>query len=199
VDLATQTAAPLSGLNGKRGDKLYLPTGGNNHGDDSTYNYEPTISPIASGGYAWIVFMSRRLYGNVATIDPMWSDPREHDLTVTPTTKKLWIAALDLTPKVGQDPSHPAFYLPAQELLAGNNRGFWVADPCKADGQSCDGGDECCNGYCTQVSPDSPEKTCGPKTSFCSEELDKCTVDADCCDFPPVSCVNGYCAGVVVR
>lgn len=68
----------------------------------------------------------------------MWSDPRDHDLTVTPTIQELWVVALDLTPKAGQDPSHPAFYLPIQELLAGNNRGFGVADPCKADGQLFD-------------------------------------------------------------
>ena len=35
-------------------------------------------------------------------------------------------------------PSHPAFYLPAQELLAGNARGFWTVDPCHADGTSCE-------------------------------------------------------------
>ena len=36
----------------------------------------------------------------------------------------------------GTDASHPAFYLPAQELLAGNARGFWVLDPCQTDGTS---------------------------------------------------------------
>ena len=46
----------------------YLPTGSNNHDADHELNYEPTVAPIASGGYAWVVFMSRRMYGNVATI-----------------------------------------------------------------------------------------------------------------------------------
>ncbi len=36
----------------------------------------------------------------------------------------------------------------AQELLAGNARGFWVVDPCHNDGTSCETGDECCGGYC---------------------------------------------------
>ena len=46
--------------------------------------------------------------------------------------KKLWVAAIDLNAPAGTDPRHPAFYLPAQELLAGNARGFWVVDPVPA-------------------------------------------------------------------
>ena len=95
------------------------------------------MNPIASGGYAWVVFTSRRMYGNVATIPPFCSDPRGVDLVTNITTKKLWVAAVDLTQAPGTDASHPAFYLPAQELLAGNSRGFWVLDPCRADGASC--------------------------------------------------------------
>ena len=128
--------------------RSYLPTGPNAHDDDTTLNYEPTVNPVPSGGYAWVVFTSRRLYGNVATINPFYSDPRFHDLTSTPTPKKLWVAAIDLNAPAGTDPSHPAFYLPAQELLAGNSRGYWVVDPCKSDGNSCETGDECCGGFC---------------------------------------------------
>ena len=29
-----------------------------------------TVNPVPSGGYAWVVFTSRRMYGNVATINP---------------------------------------------------------------------------------------------------------------------------------
>ncbi len=111
-------------------------------------NFEPTVNPVPSGGYAWVVFTSRRLYGNVATVPPYFSDPRFHDISKTPTTKKLWVAAIDLNAPPGTDPSHPAFYLPAQELLAGNSRGFWVVDPCKKDGNGCETGDECCGGFC---------------------------------------------------
>ena len=106
------------------------------------------MNPIASGGYAWVVFTSRRMYGNVATIPPFCSDPRGVDLIKNITPKKLWVAAVDLNQAPGTDASHPAFYLPAQELLAGNARGFWVLDPCQADGTTCTTGDQCCNGYC---------------------------------------------------
>lgn len=193
VDLQSGQVATLDRLNGKDAGTLYIPTGSANHSDDSALNYEPTISPIASGGYAWVVFMSRRLYGNVATIDPWYSDPREHDLTTNVTTRKLWVAALELNPKAGSDPSRPAFYLPGQELMAGNSRGFWVADPCKQDGQPCEGGDECCGGYCTQ-SPTSGSLVCGQVKIGCSKEHDKCQQSVDCCDYPQFVCVNGYCA-----
>ena len=105
----------------------YLPTGPTNHGNDTVLNYEPTVNPIASGGYIWVIFTSRRLYGNVATTDPWQSDPRNYDVTkvANTTTKKLWVAAIDFERKARHRLQPlPAFYLPAQELLAGNMRGF---------------------------------------------------------------------------
>ncbi len=189
VDLASGKSHALTLLNGNG----YLPTGPNKHDKDWQLAYEPTVSPIASGGYAWVVFVSRRLYGNVATINPWSSDPREYDHTKNATCKKLWVAALDLNPKPGTDPSHPAFYLPAQELSAGNSRGFWVIDPCKPDGKPCQGGDECCNGYCSK-DPKTKNLVCGKFGSKCAKEYDKCKQSVDCCDYPKLQCVNGYCA-----
>jgi hypothetical protein len=197
VDVATATPHRLDRANGEEGGVMYLPLGSQNHGDDTVVNYEPTVGPVASGGYAWVVFMSRRMYGNVATIDPWFSDPREHDLTQTATPKKLWVAAIDLNAPPGTDPSHPAFYLPGQELLAGNARGYWVLDPCKPDGQACSSGDECCGGYCQQ-DPQTGELTCGQKENQCSQEFDKCTTTADCCD-PTLKCINEICTLVLPR
>lgn len=195
ADLATGTAHPLDLANGKEGGVSYLPAGGNGHDDDTTLQYEPTVNPVVSGGYVWVIFMSRRMYGNVATINPWWSDPREHDLTVNVTPKKLWVAAIDLNPAPGTDPSHPAFYLPAQELMAGNSRGFWVVDPCKDDGASCESGDQCCGGFC-QPDADAGGLVCSNHTNECSNEYDKCSVSADCCDFlQGATCINGRCAG----
>ena len=190
VDLrpATPVAKRLDVLNGKG----YIPTGPAAHDDDTTLNYEPTVNPVPSGGYAWVVFTSRRLYGNVATINPFYSDPRFHDLTATPTTKKLWVAAIDLNAPAGSDPSHPAFYLPAQELLAGNARGYWVVDPCKSDGNSCETGDECCGGFCR---PDSGGKlVCTAAVPTCAQEFENCTTSSDCCNSSVFQCINGRCA-----
>ncbi|HEY1954940.1 MAG TPA: Ig-like domain-containing protein [Polyangiaceae bacterium] len=187
--------SPTASAQPVRLDKLnglgYLPNFGTNHAGDATLNYEPTVNPVPSGGYAWVVFTSRRAYGNVATIDPFWSDPREHDISATPTTKKLWVAAIDLNAKPGTDPSHPAFYLPAQELLAGNSRGYWVVDPCKVDGTSCLTGDECCGGYCRSGDGG---LVCQPAAPGCSHEFEKCTSSADCCGGQNLTCIDGRCA-----
>ena len=187
VTTASPAPTRLDKLNGAG----YLPSGVNNHNADTTLNYEPTVAPVVAGGYAWVVFTSRRMYGNVATIDPFWSDPRDHDISATPTTKKLWVAAIDVNAPAGTDPSHPAFYLPAQELLAGNSRGYWVVDPCKQDGNSCDTGDECCGGYCHSSDGG---LVCSSTTGGCSAEYDKCTTNADCCGTGSLVCINGRCA-----
>ena len=180
----------------------YLPASGGGHEDDTTLHYEPTVAPLVAGGYAWVVFTSRRSYGNVATRPPFESDPREFDLTAGnpggPTTKKLWVAALDASGEAGGDPSHPAFYLPAQELYAGNSRGYWVLDACKESGGACSGGDECCGGFC-RVDEESGIGVCmdvPPDT--CAKEFDKCNVDADCCSDGEnrLYCIAGRCAVV---
>jgi hypothetical protein len=164
------------------------------HGDDVNLNYEPTVAPVAAGGYVWVVFTSRRMYGNEANIPPYCSDPRGVDLVTNVTTKKLWVAAIDLGAPPGTDVSHPAFYLPAQELLAGNSRGFWVLDPCKADGLGCTSGDQCCNGYC-EPNGAGGALVCSntPPDTHCSQLSEKCTTAADCCDTTNV-CLNGFCS-----
>jgi hypothetical protein len=197
-DLATGTASPLYALNGLNagGASSYVPKGPNNHANDTVLNYEPTVNPVSSGGYIWMIFTSRRLYGSVATTDPWQSDPRNYDATnvANSTCKKLWVAAIDLNAKAGTDPSHPAFYLPGQELLAGNARGFWALAPCKADGQSCTSGDQCCNGYCEPGGADGGLVcTSTPPNANCSKVGDKCTTSADCCDTTN-QCINGFCA-----
>ena len=162
------------------------------HADDTNLNYEPTVNPVSSGGYAWVVFTSRRMYGNVATIPPFCSDPRGVDLISNITTKKLWVAAIDLNAPAGTDASHPGFYLPAQELLAGNARGFWVQDPCRADGNGCESGDQCCNGYC-KADGDAGALICSNTAPTCASNGDKCKVSGDCCD-PGAACIGGFCA-----
>ncbi|MDB4971063.1 MAG: hypothetical protein JWN44_6752 [Myxococcales bacterium] len=193
VDLATRTPHALDKLNGVG----YLPTSAS-HTDDTVLGYEPTVNPVVSGGYAWVVFTSRRLYGNVATLPPWTSDPRNYDWTTTSkgmTTKKLWVAAIDLNAAPGTDPSHPAFYLPGQELVAGNARGFWTVDPCHADGTSCETGDECCGGYCRPGGGDMGALICTNVQPMCAAEFEKCNVTADCCGAAQgLECIGGKCS-----
>ena len=170
-----------------------LPTNANNHADDEQLNFEPNVTPIASGGYYWVVFTSRRLYGNVATTDPYFPTQGTDPATVTsPMTKKLWMAAIDPNPKPGQDPSHPAFYLPGQELMSGNMRAFWVNEPCHPSGTSCQTGDECCTGYCSDNG--AGMLTCGDRPAGCVPEYGKCATDADCCGSGSYVCIAGLCS-----
>lgn len=162
------------------------------HALDTELNYEPTVNPVASGGYAWAVFTSRRLYGNLATLPPFCSDPRGVNLVNNITTKKLWVAAIDVNGNPMVDASHPAFYLPAQELLAGNARGFWTLDPCKSDGASCLSGDQCCNGFCQPNTTDGALMCTSSSSSQCSLPQEKCTTAANCCDKANL-CLNGFC------
>lgn len=198
VDLATAQARRLDTLNGyTAGGASYLPdnaSGVATHSaeQDATLNYEPSVSPIAAGGYAWVVFTTRRMYGNVAAdVGPWQSDPRRYGWREQVTSKKLWVAAIDLGAEPGSDPSHPPFYLPAQELYAGNSRGFWSPEPCREDGLSCASGVQCCGGHCQQGQAG---LVCGSQLPECSPLFDRCDIDADCCDAPGnASCINSVC------
>jgi hypothetical protein len=168
-----------------------LPTNGT-HPDDEQLNFEPNVTPIAAGGYYWVVFTSRRLYGNVATGNPYWPQQSQPATNVPVPTKKLWMAAIDPNPKATGDPSHPAFYLPGQEIAAGNMRAYWVNEPCHPSGSSCLTGDECCTGYCTDNGMGMLQ--CGNKPAGCVPEYGKCTTSSDCCGNGTLSCIGGLCS-----
>jgi hypothetical protein len=199
VDVATKARMLLPALNGYAGTPAaygasYLPYGAPAEAD---LNYEPTVLPVASGGYFWVIFTSRRCYGNLLpdTQDAWGKDAANPD-ELSPR-KKLWVAAIDITGAPGKDRSHPAFYLPGQELGTGNMRAFWALDPCHANGQSCETGDECCGGYCREVSQADGASgfVCGDKPVGCAQELEKCSVASDCCGAASgVDCINGHCA-----
>jgi hypothetical protein len=219
---ANPQAAPLTNLNGG----AYLPrlTGNDSSGhpyyhgtsaDNSTYyeevyNYEPTVLPITIGGYSWVAFTSRRMYGNVATINPYWSDPRYQDISVQPTTKKIWIAAIASNPTPGTDPSFPAFYLPGQELLAGNARAYFALAACENAGTPsaanvCTSNLDCCGGTAsppTAICKLDPPPLANPPVSHCVAASASacvadgaaCTSDAECCNFASGSrCGSGTC------
>ena len=147
---------------------------------DLSYNYEPTFAPVPSGGYFWTVFTSRRTYGNqnVGTKDAV---------------KQLWVAAIDLNPTIGTDPSHPPFLLPGQDEASINMRGFWALDPCKGDGAGCASGTECCGGFCDGTGTDGG-LVC-KSAGTCSQDGDHCDLASDCCNVALGStCINHVCA-----
>jgi hypothetical protein len=177
VALASKTIHRLDALDGYTGNGTYLPA------NDPQLSFAPTVLPEAVGGYFWVVFTGHRSYGNLL---PSKDNGDEYG--------KLWVAALDIGAAPGTDGSHPAFFLDGQEHTADNLRGFWVLDPCKADGQTCGTGDECCGGYCR--GEDGGPLVCVPPPGDCSHEYEKCTQSSDCCD-SSLQCINGKCAVIV--
>ena len=199
VDVATKKATLLDSLNGKSGGSYYLPYGETN---DGHMNYEPTMLPVAVGGYYWVVFTSRRSLGNTIydgaySVNAAGDKPFQEGTGVKKgVRKKLWVAAIDVNRVQDTDISHPSFYLEGQELESGNMRGFWALDACKADGATCEGGDECCNGFCRSVeqADGSVAAQCVPPPASCANETERCTSDADCCNAPSgTKCVNQAC------
>ncbi len=149
---------------------------------DVSWNFEPSFAPVAAGGYFWVVFTSRRTYGNILT----------GDKTVV---KQLWVAAIDQNPKPGVDPSHPVFHLTGQDETNLAMRGFWALDPCKGDGQGCASGTECCGGFCSGAAGDSGAAVCASQSQGCSQDGDKCNVNSDCCSAGQgATCINHVCS-----
>ncbi len=151
-----------------------------------TMNYEPTFMPVSVGGYYWLVFGSERSYGN--TLDSGASTPQGIGY------KQLWVTAIDATLDGSGDPSHPAFWLPGQETTNQNMRGYWALEPCRANGDSCESGFDCCTGFC--VDDGMGNKTCSEDKPMCSAEGDACDTAADCCS-STAQCIGGFCAEIV--
>jgi hypothetical protein len=159
-------------------------------GRDQHLNYEPMFAPVAAGGYFWLIFHSRRTYGN-ELVQPAYSEPGVG-------LKQLWVAAFDQAPTAGVDPSHSPFYLGGQSPVALNTRGFWSLSPCLADGQSCQMGTDCCGGYCNGA-PDGGATdaglVCGQPMPGCSQDGNKCMQTADCCNAATgTTCINQVCS-----
>jgi hypothetical protein len=177
VDVASKQSNVLSRANGFDGSTSYLPYPGR----DERWEFFPTVSPVAAGGYYWLFFTSRRNYGNTVV--------GAQDVAAA---KQIWVSAIDIDAPAGSDPSHPAFWLPGQEPGAGNVRAFAALEPCKADGAQCSTGIDCCCGRCEA-------NVCGcvPPTE-CSKLDEKCETSSDCCDTTQ-RCINGFCAIVVPK
>lgn len=156
---------------------------------DYRMNYLPSFAPTDAGGVSWVVFTSRRMYGNVAYENGWDAEPGYGCYSGKVPSKKLWIAAVDSTWTPGTDPSHPAFYLPGQELAAGNSDGYWVNQACGVVGDDCQSDDDCCNGtgggattQCRVLNTSTfpPIRQCENR-STCAYAGASCSTTANCC------------------
>lgn len=169
-------------------DKTYLPFGA----EELHENYFPTVAPVGAGGYFWIFFDSVRHYGNRGL------------------QRQLWGAALEIaqTGDYAVDRSHPAFYLPGQELGTGNHRAFAALDPCKQNAESCTSGVDCCGGFCSMAqeaggeSGGEPVGRCSSEVPSCARTGERCGDDGDCCvpadAAMPNLCIAGVCTTAFV-
>jgi hypothetical protein len=141
--------------------------------DNKSFN--PVFAPLRAGGYSWIVFITRRDYGN---------------RLVGTNRQQLWITAID-DPPTSADPSHPPFYMRGQEDCAKSENAYYALDPCKMKGQSCESGVDCCSGQCVKING---MYVCGdPPMGGCSADGNACKTDLDCCNAPNSKCVDGFC------
>jgi hypothetical protein len=142
--------------------------------DNKSFN--PVFSPLRAGGYYWLVFVTRRDYGN---------------RLIGAQRQQLWITAIDDPPSAA-DPSHPPFYVRGQEDCAKSENAYYALDPCKDQGKDCSSGADCCGGQC--VKDASGKYVCGmpPPPGMCSQNGNSCKTSADCCD-KTATCVDGFC------
>ena len=179
LDVDAKLARPLNRANGlDAAGKVYLPYGDN----DADTNFVPRVSPVAAGGYFWVFFTSKRSYGNLLINDPTLQGAE---------AKKIWVAAIDVDAAAGVDSSHPAFYLPSQELESGNIRAFAALEPCRKEAAVCTSGVDCRCGFCV-AEPGASQDMCSCTPNRCAKLDAKCKTAADCCD-TGVACIGGSC------
>ena len=177
----------LNGLDGS--NTSYLPTN-TNHPNDTILNYEPTVNPIhraATSGW------SSRHVACTATSPP--EHPYDNGNGTYPIPKKLWVAAIDINPKPGTDPSHPAFYLPGQELNAGNLARLLGRRPVQAERHLVHHGRRVLQRL-LQAGRWRRARLLEATPAGARNEYEACTTSADCCG-TKLTCINGHCAQAV--
>jgi hypothetical protein len=155
-----------------------------NGGPDTTDNYQPNFSPFDQGGYFWLMFLSRRDYGN-AEVGTRGS-----------TRQQLWVTAIAKDAAPGEDPSAVAYWLPGQDTASMNIAGYWAPRACRDDGDDCSVGSECCSGTCAP-NEDGDLVCSPPPPDRCREELETCGSTSDCCADDELICVENVCQHIV--
>jgi hypothetical protein len=164
---------------------------------DLNVNYEPSFSPVRSGGYDWLAFVSNRSYGNIL---PPTASAKDQGV------KQIWVSAINPAAPSGTDASAPAFWLPGQQTTNQNMRAFFAKSPCAQTGQLCEFSDDCC-GYNAANPPASTARclinqpytnpvtrSCQAVQAFsCVAHGAACAQDTDCCTYPTDLCIQGLC------
>lgn len=142
--------------------------------DNKSFN--PVFAPQRAGGYYWLVFISRRDYGNTL---------------VSTNRQQLWMTAIDDPPTAG-DPSHPPFYMRGQEGCGLSENAYYAREACKNQGEGCLSGADCCEGNCIKDGSGNYVCAVPPPPGTCSEIGNSCMSAANCCDATAL-CIDGFC------
>lgn len=136
--------------------------------------YLPAYSPFSGAGVTWVAFFSRRDYGNV---------------TRGSGRRQIWVTAIDEGAAAGADPSHAAFWLPAQDATTENMSAYWAPDPCHSEGSACVLDDDCCGGAVCR--PDATgARVCTLRENACREVGELCADTSECCPGTNIACVG---------
>jgi hypothetical protein len=157
-----------------------------------TDDFQPHFSPFTQGGYFWLSFLSRRIYGNPAignSTSPASPSRRQ----------QIWVTAFRMGAAPGQDPSSVPYWLPGQDPHSANIAAYWAPRACRMDGAACDVGSECCGGLCA---PDATghDVCTPPPPAMCHHDGQTCSTTADCCNTPMMmlACVSNVCVNPVM-
>lgn len=139
----------------------------------------PNFSPFVQGGFYWVVFFSRRDYGNAQAG------------TRGTGRRQLWVSAVSTSPQVGSDPSSVPYWLPGQDVRSDNVSGFWAPQPCRPRGASCQVSSECCAGTCGPDGTGALVCNPPPPDAVCRREGERCGASSDCCE--GLACAANVC------
>ncbi|MES1173750.1 MAG: PA14 domain-containing protein [Myxococcales bacterium] len=188
---------------------------------DANKSYQPTMLPVASGGYRWVVFTSTRPYGNTLNLPNVQQDFSNTASYATSAytgmtntsdiQSQLWVGAIDDATSGTVDRSHPGFWLPSQNFSTTassgyiNERGYWVLDACHPAGTSptstCEVDEDCCGGSDTPKTGacrlDTP--LMNPPTRHCRAlpPAGQCVATGGQCGTPTDCCSGLACIGAV--
>lgn len=147
-------------------------------------DYQPRFSPFQQGGYYWLSFLSRRIYGN----DQIGNSP-----SAAGRRQQIWVAAVRVGAGPGEDPSAVPYWLPGQDPRSANISAFWAPRACRPDGEACSVGSECCGGDCRPPAGGGAPVCSPPPPDRCRLLGETCSSDSDCCPDMGLSCVGNVC------
>ncbi len=151
---------------------------------NTNLDYQPRFSPFHQGGYYWLSFLSRRVYGNPQI---------GNGLRPANRMQQIWVTAIRDDAAPGTDGSSVPYWLPGQNTQSANISAFWAPRPCRPDGEACSVGSECCGGDCRPPAGGGEPVCAPPPMDRCRLAGETCSTDADCCEGMSLTCLGHVC------